>query len=438
MLNKYARIYRWQNKKIEAAVPVRCSGLFAFILDLLPGIEYIELYLTYDAMSVSVSTLAIPDLGNIIALRHYLHQHPELSGNETHTAHTIRQFIKRYDPSDVIPDLGGNGIAVVFESKEKSGPTLLFRAELDALPIAETNTFPHTSCFPGIGHTCGHDGHMATLMGMASLLHRYPLPAGKVILLFQPAEETGAGAREVLEDERFQALKPDYVFALHNLPGLPLHQVVVRQQTFAAASVGLQVALTGKSSHAAEPENGLNPGEGMSELIQAFNALVKDQHRFSDLTLLTVIHARLGEVAFGTNPGFATVMATLRAFEQQDLNKLKQLATEAVNTIAKKHHLQYEVAFVEEFPATTNAPEAVAAIARAAAELGLDVQQAAQPFRWSEDFGHLTHTYTGAIFGLGAGLKQPQLHHADYDFPDDLIPTGSTLFYRIAQQFLNA
>ncbi|MHC2992430.1 amidohydrolase [Pontibacter sp. HJ8] len=389
-------------------------------------------------MSVSVSKHAIPDLGTIIALRHYLHQHPEVSGNEANTAHTIRQFVKRYDPSDVIPDLGGNGIAIVFENKEKSGPTLLFRAELDALPIAETNCLPHTSIYPGIGHKCGHDGHMATLMGLASLLHSHPLPAGKVILLFQPAEEIGAGARDVLQEERFRALKPDYVFALHNLPGLPLHQVVVREQTFSAASVGLQVSLTGKESHAAEPENGLNPGEGMSELIQAFNALVNGQHTFSDLTLLTVIHARLGEVAFGTNPGFATVMATLRAFEQADLNKLKQLATDVVKAIAGKYSLKYDFEFVEEFPATTNADEAVAAVLQAAAELGLDVQQALQPFRWSEDFGHFTQAYKGALFGLGAGVQQPQLHHADYDYPDDLIATGSSLFYGIAQQFLNA
>ena len=381
--------------------------------------------------------VAIPDLEAVVSLRQHLHQYPELSGQEKNTARTIQEFVARYHPVEVIPDLGGTGLAVVFEGKEKTGPTLLFRAELDALPIAEVNTFSYASAYPGIGHKCGHDGHMAILMGLASLLHSQPLQKGRVILLFQPAEETGAGAWAVLQDARFRNLNPNYVFALHNMPGLPLHQVLVRDHTFAAASAGLKVRYVGRESHAAEPEKGLNPGEAMSELIQAFNALVKDQSRYKSLALLTVIHARLGEVAFGTNPGFATVMATLRAFEQQDLNQLKEQATAAAGTIAQKYGLKYDYEFVEEFPATANAPEAVAAVVKAGAALQLDVQHAIQPVRWSEDFGHFTNAYTGALFGLGAGPDHPKLHHDDYDFPDELIPTGSSLFYGIAQQLLN-
>ena len=372
-----------------------------------------------------------------MSLRQHLHQYPELSGQEKNTARVIEEFVTRYKPAKILTGLGGHGLAVVFDGKEKTGPTLLFRAELDALPIAEVNTFAYASVYPAIGHKCGHDGHMAILMGLASLLHNRPLPKGRVILLFQPAEETGAGAWAVLQDERFRELKPDYVFALHNLPGLPLHQVLVRDHTFAAASVGLKVRYVGRESHAAEPENGLNPGEAMSELIQALNALVKDQSRYQSLALLTVIHARLGDVAFGTNPGFATVMATLRAFEQQDLNQLKEQAIAAAVTIAQKYGLKYEYEFVEEFPATANAPEAVAVITRAAAALQLDVKQATVPVRWSEDFGHFTRVYTGALFGLGSGEDHPQLHHDDYDFPDELIATGSTLFYSIAQQLLH-
>ncbi|MBD1396172.1 amidohydrolase [Pontibacter sp. JH31] len=388
-------------------------------------------------MPLSDSTMAIRDLQDIESFRQHLHRYPELSGQETNTSHTIRQFVKRYNPVKVLSGLGGTGIAVIFSGLASGGPTLLFRAELDALPITEINDIPYRSTQAGISHKCGHDGHMAILMGLASLLHYDPLPTGQVILLFQPAEETGAGARAVLQDEIFRELKPDYVFALHNMPGLPMNQVLLRSHTFAAASVGLQVYLTGKESHAAEPENGLNPGEAMSELILALNALVKDQSQFQDLALLTVVHARLGEIAYGTNPGFATVMATLRAFEQQDLALLKSLALEAVNSVAVKHGLKYSFEFVEEFPATVNAQTAVEVIAEAAAELGLDVQRAVNPMRWSEDFGHFTQAYTGALFGLGAGLAQPQLHHADYDFPDELIATGSSFYYRIAQRILN-
>jgi amidohydrolase len=379
---------------------------------------------------------SVQDIDRITALRHTLHQHPELSGHEYETSHTVRQFLQRYEPDQVIADLGGAGFAAVFNGSDSKGPTVLFRAELDALPIVEQNELAYTSIRKGVSHKCGHDGHMAILLGVASLLRHHPLPSGRVVLLFQPAEETGAGAWAVLQEPRFLGLQPDFVFALHNMPGLPLKQVLVREQAFAAASVGLKMRLYGKESHAAEPENGQNPGEGMSELIQALNALARDQTPFSDLTLLTVVHARLGEMAFGTNPGFATVMATLRAFQQKDLDKLKELAIEAVKMVSYKYSLQHDLEWVEEFPTTVNAPEAVEYIKQAAIGMGLDVKQAEQPVRWSEDFGHLTNRYTGALLGLGAGIDQPQLHHADYDFPDELIPVGASLFYRIARTIM--
>lgn len=388
-------------------------------------------------MSDTHTSFAVPDLNDIIKLRHQLHQHPELSGLEFETSRTLQNYLQRYHPDEIISDLGGTGFAAIFNGKKEGGPTVLFRAELDALPIVETNELSYTSIQKGVSHKCGHDGHMATLVGLASLLHENPLDQGRVILLFQPAEETGAGAWAVLHSPAFQDIKPDYVFALHNMPGLPMRQVVVRNHTFAAASVGLKVNLYGKESHAAEPDKGLNPGEGMSELIQAFNALVRDQHAFNSQTLLTVVHARLGEVAFGTNPGFATVMATLRAFEQDDLNKLKKLAIETVKLEALKYELKYDLEWVEEFPATTNSLEAVELIERAAGKLGLEVKQAEQPVRWSEDFGHLTNRYSGALFGFGSGLEQPQLHHADYDYPDELVPAGANLFYSIAYAILN-
>ncbi|WP_101442709.1 amidohydrolase [Pontibacter ramchanderi] len=389
-------------------------------------------------MPPTLAPIAIPDLKAIVALRHHLHQHPELSGLEEATSHTLQKFLRQYKPHDMLQDLGGTGFAVVFEGQETSaGPTVLFRAELDALPIIEQNELAYTSIHKGVSHKCGHDGHMAILVALASMLHHQPLAKGRAVLLFQPAEENGAGARAVLQSPAFQKLNPDLVFALHNIPGLPMGQVLTKPHTFAAASVGLKVNLFGKESHAAEPENGLNPGQAMSELIQTFNGLVRDQQNFQDLTLLTVVHARLGEVAFGTNPGFATVMATLRAFEQEDLNNLKSIATESVKSICVKYGLKFELEWVEEFPATRNHTEAVNTVEQAAQSLGMELQRSQQPMRWSEDFGHLTNRYSGALFGLGSGIDQPQLHHADYDFPDELIPAGASLFYRIAESVLN-
>ncbi|GAA4445174.1 amidohydrolase [Pontibacter saemangeumensis] len=380
----------------------------------------------------------LTDLQPFTQLRHDLHRQPELSGKESETAERIAAFLQPYRPDQLIQGLGGTGVAAIFQGVVPEGPVVLFRAELDALPIAESSGALYKSERNGIGHLCGHDGHMAILAALGSMLHQQKMKRGKVVLLFQPAEETGAGAWDVLQDERFgRHIKPDYVFALHNLPGMPLHQVVMRQEVFAAASTGMVIELFGKSSHAAEPEKGLNPGQAMAELILSFNRIISKKEQFEDLTLLTVIHARLGEVAFGTNPGYATVMATLRSYSPEDLQKLKHLAQQAAAEVAAKHQVRHELRFVEEFPATVNLAEAVELVRRAAGKLSLEVQEAEQPFRWSEDFGHFTHLYKGALFGLGSGESQPQLHHADFDFPDELIPTGAALFYQIASDILN-
>lgn len=381
----------------------------------------------------------LKNLPDLVKLRQELHQHPELSGQETETARRIVEHLQTYIPDKIYTHLGGTGVAAVFNGLNTDGPTILFRAELDALPIADTNEeLNYSSVTDSISHKCGHDGHMAILTALGSLLHQQRPAKGKVILLYQPAEEIGAGAWAVLQDKRFETeFKPDYVFALHNLPGKPMHQVVVREDVFAAASTGMIVELHGRSSHAAEPENGLNPGLAMSEIIVAFNHIIRQKDQFQDLTLLTVIHARLGEVAFGTNPGFATVMATLRTYQPDDMNKLKELTRKQVEEIASNYNLTFSIRFTEEFPATVNHSEQVQTIRQAARAIELDVQEAVQPFRWSEDFGHFTARYKGAFFGLGSGTEQPQLHHSDYDFPDELIPTGAAVFYGIVQHILN-
>ncbi|SFF83134.1 amidohydrolase [Pontibacter chinhatensis] len=385
-----------------------------------------------------METSTLPDLSSLTAFRQTLHRYPELSGAEEATAARILEQLQQYKPTNILTQLGGTGLVAVFEGDApENGPTILFRSELDALPISEDNPdLAYTSAVKDVAHLCGHDGHMAILLGLASLLHKYKPARGRVLLLFQPAEETGAGARDVLQDERLLALQPDFVFALHNLPGWPLHQVVVREQVFASASTGMIVELQGYPSHAAEPENGLNPGEAMAEIILSFNDLIRQKTHFEDLTLLTVVHARLGEVAFGTNPGYGTVMATLRSYLSADLQKLKTLTEEQVQRISQKYNLKYKINFVEEFPATVNDGSALELVRQAAEELGLDVQETAQPFRWSEDFGHFTGKYKGALFGLGAGTTQPQLHHANYNFPDELIPTGATMFYQIVRQII--
>ncbi len=368
-------------------------------------------------------------------LRKELHANPELSGKEHNTAKIIKSFVGQQNPTSFVERLGGNGIAAIYDSGVK-GPSVLLRADLDALPIEETNQFAHRSTTPGVSHKCGHDGHMSILAGLSMILKTNRPKKGRVILLFQPEEENGQGAAKVIEDSRFSEIRPDFAFALHNLPGFKESTVVIKQGPFASASKGMIVHLHGRSSHAAHPEQGNSPVHMMIDLMNALMAIPKIQNQFTDFALLTIIHARLGEIAFGTNPGKAVVMSTLRTFLDRDMDTLNRKAVEAVETLQKSCSIDATVSYAEDFPATANNTEATAIVDQAVQMSGAMVKTIKEPFRWSEDFGHFTGMCKGAMFGLGAGEKHPSLHNHDYDFPDETLGTGIGMFYHIVDQLV--
>ncbi|MBT7790491.1 MAG: amidohydrolase [Calditrichaeota bacterium] len=364
--------------------------------------------------------------------RQLLHENAELSGSESKTAGIVRAAIKKTSPDQIIDSLGGKGIAAIYSGKHAC-ETVLFRCELDALPIPETDDIEYKSKNPGISHKCGHDGHMAIMLGLAHRLKKEWFPEGRVVLLFQPSEETGSGARQVMDDPNFQTNVPipNYVFALHNLPGFSLGEIIVRDNTFASASIGLVIELNGTTSHASEPQNGRSPAIALSQIIQALSSAPQFYSALHEACQVTIIHARLGEVAFGTSPGYGKVMATLRSHTSEVLESLKYSCHRLVKDIAKANELEFNVQWCEEFPATVNHSEAVEVIKKSAHECNLSVQEPPFPFPWSEDFGHFTGEYTGAMFGLGAGETHPALHHPSYDFPDELIESGVNIFEAI-------
>lgn len=375
-------------------------------------------------------------LNQLIALRHRLHRTPELSGQEAGTAQVIREFLEKCRPDEIHTELGGHGLAAVFKSSDSSGPSIMLRAELDALPLKETISLPWASEFENCAHKCGHDGHMAILAGVALRLKERPPASGSVTLLFQPAEETGYGAAALLDDSRFQALKPHWIFALHNLPGHEVWSILTRDGAFAAGSAGVRIKLQGATSHAAYPEQGNSPDLAMAEIVTQLAGL--NDTRAGSLALVTVVHARLGEKTFGISPGEAEILATIRSDNDLVLNKLKNTASDLGKAAAQRHNLTATIEFCEEFPVTMNHPEAVAVIKQTAAELDLDMESPEEsPFRWSEDFGLLTSwVKRGAMFGLGAGVNHPVLHGPDYDFNDDLILPGVTIMDRICRTII--
>lgn len=378
-------------------------------------------------------------------LRHDLHRHPELSGQESETSRRIIDFVEPLGPTLIVSGLGGNGVAILYEfGQPESGqhtPTLLFRSELDALPIQEVNSFAHRSGRAGVSHKCGHDGHSTILAGLAQWLSKASFKNGRVVLLFQPAEEIGQGAKAVLEDPRlddprFAQFRPDYVFALHNIPGYPMHEVLWVPGQFSPTVQSMAIKLFGKESHASEPENGINPSLAVAELVTTFNQYVVADPARPDFALITPVHLLVGSRDYGISAGYGEAHFTLRCWQTEGMNTLVMNLERELADICTRHKLRSETNWFDYFPTTVNDAFCNEQLIRSAAKAGLSVRQQSTPFKFGEDFGWFTQAFPGAMFGLGAGEQTTALHNPDYDFPDELIETGVQIFSGIVEGIL--
>ena len=372
----------------------------------------------------------------LIRLRQELHEHAELSGMEYETARILGRFIRRHHPTSLLEGIGGTGLAAVYEFPNP-GKTIAIRCELDALPILEANQFAHRSKTSGVSHKCGHDGHMAIVSGLLGWLQGQPFDSGKVVLLFQPAEENGKGAHRVLNDERFRALQPDYVFALHNIPGEPLHTVLLMTGGFSAEVQSFIVRLKGRESHASEPENGINPAQGIAEIISGLSGLNMPDPTDPGFAVLTPVHLRMGQISYGISPSDGELHYTVRTWTSGQMAALSARITSLIEGSCQRNGLEHELEWLEYFPASANDPMCNELIEMAARENKLKVKVSPYPFRFGEDFGWYSREYKTAMFGLGAGIATPALHRADYDFPDALIGTGVSMFKAIISFILN-
>ena len=367
-------------------------------------------------------------------IRRELHQHPELSGHEAQTARFVEDKLQAFNPTKVIRHVGGHGLLVEYFFSE-DGPTLLFRADMDAVAVQEANDIPYYSQNPGVAHKCGHDGHTTILLRFAQMLSEHPLTKGRVLLLFQPAEENGSGSKAVLETKVLDYYKVDKAFALHNIPGDPTSAVLCKEGCFTCAVVSVSITLTGKTSHAAEPQKGISPIPAtlniINELLRWNNTDIQSDTYF----LSTIVEIHIGEEAYGVSAGNSIIRATFRAKTDKLLHQHAQQLKELVATECERTpDLQYEMEWLEPFSANENDPQSVSLIKNAALRNNLPYIELQTPFSWGEDFGLFTQQYKGAIFGLGSGENCAPLHSPQYDFPDEVIETGATLFYTIAEE----
>jgi amidohydrolase len=377
------------------------------------------------------------EFADLIALRRRLHQAPEVSRAEVATARLIAAELAALSPDLLLEGLGGHGVAAVFAGRA-SGPTLLLRAELDALPIHELSASPWRSKIAGVAHLCGHDGHMAILMGAAQHVAQARPARGRVVVLFQPAEEDGSGAAAVRADPRFAALAPDMALALHNMPGVPLGQAWLASGPVNCASMGLRITLRGTTAHAATPHTGRAPTPALARLLSALSSLATGGPLAPGWALATITHARLGTPAFGIAPGEAEIWVTLRALDDTTLATLHTRACTLAHAEAAHANLRIDFEVEDHFTACSNAPEATALLAQACADAGILTSRGDLPIRPSEDFGRFAQDCPTAMLFLGAGLDHPALHDETYDFPDALIAPGVTLFTAAIKRALSA
>ena len=345
-------------------------------------------------------------------LRAVLHACPEISGQETVTRTRITEFLTRHT-SLTIHNCGA-GFYAAHREENVSRPGIVLRADYDALAL------------PGGGaaHLCGHDGHAAALCGAALLLEGRTVDRN-VFFLFQPAEETGAGALACTEIFRLESAGE--VYGAHNLPGLPLGEVYTRRDSFACASMGLTLRFAGAPTHAAYPEHGVSPAPAVGRLLEEL-PLLSHPTRYGGMTLCTVIGANMGEKAFGAAAANAEIWLTLRAHRQDDLQALRRDILRRGEALAVQHRLTFSFDEEDVFPATENdsaCAQKVLALCHGS--------ELPEPMRWSEDFGHYLQVCPGAFFGIGAGENCPPLHTRDYEYPDALLLPTAKAFLRLIE-----
>lgn len=357
--------------------------------------------------------------------RRELHKYPEVSGKEHETAERIVGFLRENAPSfELITDIGGEGILAILDT-QKEGETIVVRCELDALPIQEKNIFDYTSSKPGTAHLCGHDGHMSIVCALALRFETEPPSSGRIILLYQPAEETGEGSQQVLNDASFNEFKISQLIALHNIPAYAHGQILIKEGVICAASTGMHIHLEGRSSHAAEPDKGVSPWKALSALAD-YAKQVPDS--FDSGALITVVGARMGDADYGISPGGADLWLTLRSHTTETLNHMKRIVYEYAEKLGAEHQLEVTIRYAESFEATSNSTKHVQRFIESCKAIDATVSQLDEPFAWSEDVGRFTSVFKGFLFGIGSGEDVSPLHAPDYDFPDTLIAPAAAAF----------
>ena len=386
----------------------------------------------------------VTQAAGIAALRREIHAHPELCFEEVRTADLVAARLTEWG-IPVHRGLGKTGVVGIVKNGS-STRALGLRADMDALPMQEFNTFAHASRHAGKMHACGHDGHTAMLLAAAQHLAANRNFDGTVYLIFQPAEEGGGGAREMIEDGLFEQFPMEAVFGMHNWPGAPVGTFSLSPGPVMASSNEFKITVRGKGSHAALPHNGIDPVPIACQMVQAFQTIITRNKKPVDAGVISVTMIHAGE-ATNVVPDRCELQGTVRTFSVEVLDMIERRMRQVAEHVCAAHEAQCEFEFARNYPPTINS-EAEALFARAvmADIVGESNVQAQEPTMGAEDFAYMLQAKPGAycFIGNGDGAHREMghgggpcmLHNPSYDFNDDLIPLGATYWVRLAEAWL--
>ena len=399
-------------------------------------------------LAMSLTEFLAEQAPHITALRRDIHAHPELCFEEVRTADVVAAKLTEWG-IPIHRGLGKTGVVGIVQGRDggTNGKAIGLRADMDALPMQEFNTFAHASKHAGKMHACGHDGHTAMLLGAAQYLaaHRDSLD-GTVYLIFQPAEEGGGGADEMIKDGLFEKFPMQAVFGMHNWPGMKEGTMAVSPGPAMASSNDFKIVIRGKGGHAAMPHMGLDPVAVSAQVIMALQTIVSRNVKPIDAGVVSVTMVHGGE-ANNVIPDSVELQGTVRTFTLEVLDLIERRMNEVIGGICAAHGAQYEMDFVRNYPPTINtAPEAEFArkvMAQVVGEANVLVQE---PSMGAEDFAFMLQAKPGAYCFIangdgahrdaGHGLGPCNLHNPSYDFNDSLIPRGAAYWVLLAQQWL--
>jgi len=377
-------------------------------------------------------------------LRRDLHAHPELCFQEQRTADIVAAKLAEWG-IEVHRGLGQTGVVGIIQSGT-SERAMGLRADMDALPMTEANTFAHASTYPGKMHACGHDGHTAMLLAAAQYLATHRDFDGTVYLIFQPAEEGGGGAREMIKDGLFDKFPMQAVFGLHNWPGMALGQMAASPGPVMASSNEFRITIRGKGGHAAMPHNALDPVPVACQLVQAFQSIVSRNVKPIDAAVISVTMIHTGE-ATNVIPNRCELQGTVRTFSSEVLDLIEQRMRVMTEHTCAASGLSADFEFKRNYPPTTNsAHEAEFCRQVMTSIVGADRVLAQEPTMGAEDFSFMLQAKPGCYAfiangdgdhrSLGHGGGPCMLHNPSYDFNDALLPLGATYWVRLVERWL--